>query len=360
MDSLKRFLSSQMERMDSTSLSRRIAHPNCSADDVKAALCEGFNPNTLWADYDTVFGTGEPMHLGPRDSQEITWANVDTPLQKLSLARKFDAALVLLANGAQIDLLNAHGRTPLHEAINKDLLEVVGFLIECGADVNAVSEARSFKDQKSYHWGSSGIVPLHETVRNLNPEILEMLIGAGADYNHISSDGWTILDLALLERDESVVNLLIQHGARISQQTIAEESGPESLRISARLLLANQSMFPPEKCRQAYLYVISRPEFIEDYKLSTTSEKLLDTFLGILCQAAELPNPEKVPGAPCCVSCVSYLKALSPQHTGPFELHPNRYSLTKSAKGGCCLCAIFEDALSSDISSDGGESPQET
>jgi len=341
---------SRIKHAASHSLNRRIVDPDCSVDDVKAALEEGFNPNTWWES--SVIVEAYPYLRWSALSWELSWVNINTPLHKLLRFKKFDAATVLLNDGAQTEIFNAIGRTPMHEAVINNLTEVVRFLIENGADVNAVSEAHKFKDEDGFNYrGTAGLFPLHEAIRNQNCEITEMLIIAGANYNRTSLDGWTILDLAFLHRDESVINLLLQHNAQLSQQTASGQTEAESLRESARLLLAYGALFPSNGCRQAYLHVINRPEFIQACKASPASRKLSDTFLDLLSQAAELPNPEDLRRAPCCVRCVSYLEYLSPGRTGPFELFSNRCSLTQSAKDGCCLCAIFEDALENDAAS---------
>lgn len=350
--------STQIKDMNPGSLSRWVAHPDCNAHDLKVALDKGFNPNVLWDDLDLEESDHSLYYTHYQRRGEIVWANVNTPLHRFSLAEKFDAASVLLDNGGQMELLNALGRTAMHEVVTRNLPKAVRFLIENGANVNAVSEARRFKDGRDIdRWGWADVVPLHEAVWNSNKMIAEILIRAGANRDHISPGGWTILDLAFLERDESVISLLLQHGAQTSQQRILEKTAKESLRESARTLLEHTAMFPSDECRKAYLHVVSQPEFTKACTDSPASRKPLDVFLDLLSRAAELPNPENVDGAPCCSRCVGYLEQLSAHSPDSYELHANRCSLTQSAKDGCCLCAVFEDAFGSNFVGDATASP---
>jgi len=81
-----------------------------------------------------------------------------------------------------------YGRTPLHEAVNKDVAEL---LVARGADVNA-------RDNR-------GRTPLHEAV---NKEVAEFLVAKGADVNATDNDGITPLITAVMHGHEDVVAFL--------------------------------------------------------------------------------------------------------------------------------------------------------
>ncbi|KAI0196609.1 hypothetical protein EV127DRAFT_417058 [Xylaria flabelliformis] len=264
---------------------------------------------------------------------------------------QFSSAALLLEYGAQIDLRNALGRTPLHEAISRSDSEAVKFLISKGADLDMTSEERSFEDEDTRRSGIAGILPLHEAIRTWNLEAAELLVEGGADLTRISPGGWTILDLAVLERNEPMVNFLYKHGAQFSENAMtSQEISPESQREMAEMLLTDTNMFPPSACRPVYLYVISQPEFLDVLtKHSAVStldyNVILDKFFSMLSEIAGKSNPENIPGAPKCTHCVKFLTNISPEKPVPFQLYPDRSSLVQSAREGCCLCAIFEDAL---------------
>lgn len=124
-----------------------------------------------------------------------------------------------------------------------------------------MTEARSVEDQDGGRTGIAGIVPLHEAVRNWDTQMVELLVKSRANVNKISPNGWTILDLALLVRNESIVKLLIQHQAQLSGQTsTAEAIVSPQLRETAQRLLENNGMFPPSDLQEAYTHVINHPE----------------------------------------------------------------------------------------------------
>ncbi|KAI3318252.1 hypothetical protein HD806DRAFT_549305 [Xylariaceae sp. AK1471] len=277
-----------MERSHVALVNRQIARSDFNVEDVGKALEGDFNPNIQWEQDD-----------------------IDGPRQNGG------TAAVLLKYGAQIDLRNALVRTPLHEAI-----------FGCG-------------------WHP----PLYEAIRTWNLQAAELLVKGGADLNQTSPGGWTTLDLALLERNEPIINLLYRCGARFSEDAASSEDiSPESLREMAQRLLADTNIFPPSTCRTVYLYVIRQLEFLDSFTEYSTSSAsnctvILDTFFPLLSRKAEKPNPEDVPGAPKCTQCVKYLKESSPMMSGPFKLYRNRSSLSQSAREGCCMCAVFEDAL---------------
>ncbi|KAI0849587.1 hypothetical protein F5Y00DRAFT_261372 [Daldinia vernicosa] len=332
---------------------QQISRSQCSLDDMKEALKQGLDPNVQWKELeiDGSRPTGGCV-LSSYDPY-VSWANYNTPLHRSLWHHHYDAATLLLKNGARIDLCNALGRTPLHEALrfkfNSSQYEKVKFLIENGANVNAESEERSFHDQYTHRSGAAGIVPLHEAIRSWDSQMVTILVEAGASLTQLSPGGWTILDLAILERNEPIIDFLYKSGARLSEISNREVQS-DNLQEMAQLLLADDKIFPPSDCREAYLHVISHPEFLcawEEFSTGSVStcRVLLDKFLDILSRIAEKPNPENVPGAPTCLQCAAFLKQLSEGNLYPFELHPDRDSLRRSAIDGCCLCVLILDAL---------------
>ncbi|KAI0423997.1 hypothetical protein F5Y09DRAFT_348174 [Xylaria sp. FL1042] len=94
---------------------------------------------------------------------------------------QFGTAAVLLKHGGQINLLNALGRPPLHEAIPRSDAEVIKFLVRDGTDPNARSEEQTFDERNRHGWGTAGILPLHEATRAWNDEAVKLLVQGGAD-----------------------------------------------------------------------------------------------------------------------------------------------------------------------------------
>ncbi len=115
-------------------------------------------------------------------------ANVDvknihgeTPLLKLLRSDRFSAQNVdcLLLNGADPKVADPRGETALHYAVFRDHTEVIDSLIKHGADVNAK------KDSK--------YTPLHNAVFQKNPKATFLLLRAGADITLVDQNGKTAL-----------------------------------------------------------------------------------------------------------------------------------------------------------------------
>ena len=109
------------------------------------------------------------------------WGNFNTPLHRILASPKFFVARFLLDAGASADVRNAYGRTALYEVVRCHDYSVVAFLIEQGANLNAVTEARSFKCEDCDRSQIAGVLPLNEAVSNRDQRLVRMLLEAGAD-----------------------------------------------------------------------------------------------------------------------------------------------------------------------------------
>ncbi|KAI0973761.1 hypothetical protein F4678DRAFT_470972 [Xylaria arbuscula] len=339
---------SKSKCLDISLFKSRLARSTGNHEDVEKSLEASSDPDIQW-DQAQVEGRrqrGQRRSYNP----EKSWANCNTPIHMSVQQHQFDTAAILLKHGAQIDLLNALGRTPLHEAIFRSDSEAVKFLIENGADLNARTEARSFDDLDTHRSGIAGISPMHEAIRTWNREGAELLVAGGADVTKLSPDGWTFLDLALLERNEWIMNLLYRHGARFSDFSVPGNTLADSPREMAQVLLEDRSTFPPSTSRATYLNVIRHPDFLASLTEYSPSPEpdcsgVLGTFFSLLSTIAEKPNLENVLGALKCSQCALFIRQISLHMVALFKPHTDRDSLSQSAKKGCCLCAVFEDAL---------------
>ena len=114
----------------------------------------------------------------------------------------------LIENGAEVNAKNTDHRTPLHHASNSGLFEVVQYLIENGANVNA-------KDKDD-------LTPLHDA--SLNPtnkstKILKYLLENGAQIDAKTKSGWTPLHYATAYGQLDIVQYLIAEGCQIEVKT---------------------------------------------------------------------------------------------------------------------------------------------
>ena len=142
------------------------------------------------------------------------------PLVAALAGEHFRTANLLRQNGANLDVRNQYGTTPLHAAAYSGNLEVVRMLIEYDpANVNAGKE--------------DGERPLHWVSRNSNLKdgsIFRLLLEHGADVNVQSRRGRTPLHLASEFRAPGVVHLLLKHGADVDTK---DNDGKTALQLAA-------------------------------------------------------------------------------------------------------------------------------
>lgn len=110
-----------------------------------------------------------------------------------------DIVELLLTNGADVDLTNERGETPLHRAVNTGNTGIVEMLLEAGAQVNAKTNTK--------------ITPLHVAAYKGIRGIVEMLLEAGAEVNAVATKGRTPLYYAEKKGHTEIVKLLLAKGA---------------------------------------------------------------------------------------------------------------------------------------------------
>lgn len=152
----------------------------------------------------------EPLHLAVRHNKvaiaELLLANGadvnagqnggpgETPLTlALQSYQHREMLELLLTHGAEVNVLS-NGNTPLHTAVDRNLIEDVELLLANGADPNA----------KGMNWQT----PVHFAVLSGHIPILKMLLDYGADPNAKDSEGNTPMHYARHEAAE----VLIKYG----------------------------------------------------------------------------------------------------------------------------------------------------
>jgi len=131
----------------------------------------------------------------------------------LEIAEKFynaiseervDVIEALIRNGADVNVKDEYGRTPLRRAAQFCQKKIVELLIANGADVNAA-------DSKY------GATPLFQAVMNGDIEVVKILVAAGADVKAKTKDGYTPLCYAVVYNDTAeIVEFLIVNGADVN------------------------------------------------------------------------------------------------------------------------------------------------
>ena len=105
----------------------------------------------------------------------------------------------LIKDGAKVNSLDEYGVSPLVYAVALIHPELVEFLIDKGADVNLPNK--------------DGSTPIFFAK---NSEIFELLVDAGADVNHQAHDGGTALIGAIIMDEIWQAEALVKHGADVN------------------------------------------------------------------------------------------------------------------------------------------------
>ena len=106
----------------------------------------------------------------------------------------------MLANGATLDLAG-QGEPTLHEAVQGGSVDVVRLLIAAGADVDVVDSLRR--------------TPLHAAVSSdERRELIAVLVAAGANIDHVALFEETPLDHARTLGAHACADILVKLGAR--------------------------------------------------------------------------------------------------------------------------------------------------
>jgi ankyrin repeat protein len=139
-----------------------------------------------------------------------------TPLLRAAISQDLDAIRLLLAHGADVDLPNVTGVTPLMAVAGMGgsrggvfssnfgsearAIEIIGVLLEAGADINArvVSEydRTGTIARDSSMRGREGHSALFAAVSRAWVSVVEYLIENGADVDSVDAHGNTLIDYA--------------------------------------------------------------------------------------------------------------------------------------------------------------------
>ncbi|CEL11527.1 hypothetical protein ASPCAL14629 [Aspergillus calidoustus] len=116
--------------------------------------------------------------------------------------RRYDVLVFLLSHGADTEIADDMGRTPLISAAGLGKEETVRVLLEHGA---------STKREMCY-----GYTALFAALRDPgHPRIVQLLLKHGAEVDHRDIDGLTALRLACDWGDTEIMSILLEHGADV-------------------------------------------------------------------------------------------------------------------------------------------------
>jgi hypothetical protein len=123
----------------------------------------------------------------------------NTPLHHAVIKGNEEIGLFLIDNGADVDAVNGSGSTPLMIAIDRSRTGIARLLIEKGADI----------DRRGY----LNRTLLHSSAANGNLTLCRLLLEKGAEVEPLDRDGFTPANLACESGHDGVIQLLAAHGA---------------------------------------------------------------------------------------------------------------------------------------------------
>ena len=147
--------------------------------------------------------------------------NGSTPLHVLSAIKQFGVGMgnqlspvqevspiaeMLISKGANLDVKDNQGQTPLLCAIGRGEIPLAKFIIEKGADVNAAITIGDLQ----------GLTPLHAAAGHGYVDVVKLLIMKGANLNpQMVRDGNTPLHIAAIYNYSEAAKILVEQGADV-------------------------------------------------------------------------------------------------------------------------------------------------
>jgi ankyrin repeat protein len=195
------------------SLEKVKALVECGADENRAGP-EGKTPLMVAIDK-TRANIVEYLVGRPGIDIEAKAADGDRAINFACYKKPLGMVKLLVGAGAKVNAQPTdEGSPPLVSAVWGGDLQVVKYLVECGADVNVIYKS------------DGGNTPLMLAVRDGHIGIVEYLLGRpGIDIDAKSDEGERAIDIAYCEGHREVVKLLVAAGARVDAQDSDEEIG---------------------------------------------------------------------------------------------------------------------------------------
>lgn len=162
----------------------------------------GYTPVHVAAEYGHVEVVRLLLEAGAHADVKNVW--YQTPLSQLAWMAQENAdeiAALLLERGADVNSRDNRGFTPLHRAVREGKVAFARYLAANGADVSASTD--------------QGTTVLRYAMRYEQLEAARVVIEAGADIDATyGENGRSELGYAVRSRDTTVVEFLLEHGAR--------------------------------------------------------------------------------------------------------------------------------------------------
>lgn len=159
----------------------------------------GYYPDTTAA----AVGSKPRMAMGREDNPDSTDDKGDTGLFIAINTNDLDYAKKIIKAGADVNLFNPDGISPLHAAVIQKKFEIAKLLLDNGANPDIQD--------------SGGDTPLMLAVVNEQTDFADLLARKGADVNHMRSSGWAPIHNAVYWNNTEIARILLKNGAHANE-----------------------------------------------------------------------------------------------------------------------------------------------
>ncbi|KAF2097491.1 hypothetical protein NA57DRAFT_77748 [Rhizodiscina lignyota] len=294
----------------------------------KDILEDGHDPNEDW-DY------------GRRGDRIRT-----SPLFATVLDDELQLAELLLQYGAKIETRNLEGFTALHEAIIRNRKDHVQLFLDHGADLETQVISGPLEGGTAVH------VAVAEGVVDMIGNFLQR----GANPQARTRVGWTAVDIAILDRQETVLGTLLKYvdvSTTLSDVSsgLEQEPGDSAARDNpsaiAYHLIEHGISGTERRHRDLYLNCLTKITRAQSFSTEKSTELARILIREIEAMLMEIAGS---PGAltwsrNLCSQCERVQSQDAHNMCKAFEHSPDHSALTSSASRGCSLCLFIADSL---------------
>lgn len=290
----------------------------------------------------------EILHGGHDPNEEWDYKHNQirtSPLFSAVLDNNLELAKLLLQYGAKIEKHNLEGRTALHEAIVRSHEDMVQLFLNHGADLETPVTSRHLE----------GGTALHLAATEVLVDVIEGLLQRGANPQARSRAGWTALDIAILDRQETVLAALLKY---VEGPTIMSEiSGLDEMSedpadrddpsVIACHLIEHGVRGAESKHRNLYLRCLARVTRMQAFSAEGSAELayvLIHETDDMLMEIAGSPGAITW-SRNLCSQCEQFQSQDGHNMFKAFEHSSDFAFLWRSAQNGCSFCHFIIESL---------------